>query len=157
MIALLQRVREARVTVGEECVGEIGVGLLVFAGFTREDDETRVDQMLGRILGYRVFPDSDGRMNLDLAAISGALLLAPQFTLAASTRKGRRPSFEPAAPPEVARRLFDRLVEYARTRHQPVASGRFGADMQIALINDGPVTFILSSGDSNSHNSQITR
>lgn len=147
MIALLQRVCQARVTVGRECVAEIGAGLLVFAGFTHGDDEKRVVRMLERILAYRVFPDAFGRMNRSLAEADGALLLVPQFTLAADTRKGRRPGFDPAARPEVARRLFECMRDAARARHRSVACGRFGADMQVGLVNDGPVTFILSSGE----------
>lgn len=144
MIALLQRVSEASVTVAGARIAAIERGLLVFAGMTREDDERRVGRMLERLLGYRVFSDSRGRMNLDLVASGGGLLLVPQFTLAADTRKGRRPGFDPAAPPAQADALFTRLCEMARERHAPVACGRFGADMQVALVNDGPVTFVLS-------------
>jgi D-tyrosyl-tRNA(Tyr) deacylase len=149
MIALLQRVSEARVTVAAETVGEIGCGLLVFAAFTRGDGNQRAQRMLERILDYRVFPDGRGRMNRDLRVAGGGLLLVPQFTLAADTRKGRRPSFAPAAEPETARRLFNELCARAEEQHRDVASGRFGADMQVALVNDGPVTFLIR-GDSQS-------
>ncbi len=145
MILLLQRVREARVEVDRELAGAIGQGLLVFAGFQPADDEAEVERQLERLLHYRVFSDAEGRMNLSLRDIGGGLLLVPQFTLAADTRRGRRPSFTSAAPPEQGERLFDHLLTQAQRHHQPVASGRFGADMQVYLQNDGPVTFILQS------------
>lgn len=144
MIALLQRVNEASVTVAGVRIAAIGKGLLVFVGMTRTDEEMRVRRTLERILGYRVFPDKQGRMNVDLVAAGGGLLLVPQFTLAADTRKGRRPGFDPAAPPAQAEVLFTSLCEMARKRHAEVACGRFGADMRVALVNDGPVTFVLS-------------
>ena len=143
MIALLQRVRSARVEVKQKIVGQIAQGLLVFVGFEPDDDEAVVARMLERILGYRVFADDMDRMNLSLTDIEGGLLLVPQFTLAADTRKGRRPSFTSAAAPELGRQLFDMLLERARQVHGDVASGEFGADMQVSLQNDGPVTFIL--------------
>ena len=143
MIALLQRVRAARVDVDGQTIGEIGHGLLVFAGFEPGDDAAAVERMLERLLNYRVFADAEDRMNLSLRDIDGGLLLVPQFTLAADTHKGRRPSFTSAAAPEDGRRLFERLLEQARRSHERVASGRFGADMQVHLQNDGPVTFIL--------------
>lgn len=143
MIGLLQRVSSASVTVERETVGAIGRGLLVLVGVERGDGAAEAERLLERLLGYRVFPDGDGKMNLSLADIGGGLLLVPQFTLAADTRKGMRPSFTPAAPPAEGERLFDRLVALARARHPAVATGRFGADMQVALINDGPVTFQL--------------
>jgi D-tyrosyl-tRNA(Tyr) deacylase len=145
MIGLLQRVRSARVEVGGETVGAIGRGLLVLVGVQKADDEARADRLLERLLGYRVFPDQADRMNLSLRDIGGALLLVPQFTLAADTRKGTRASFTSAAPPEEGRRLFDYLVDRARGSHPDVRTGRFGADMQVSLINDGPVTFWLES------------
>jgi len=145
VIALLQRVTEARVTVAGETVGAIGRGLLVFVAVEQGDSEARADRLLERMLGYRVFPDAEGRMNLSVADTGGGLLLVSQFTLAADTRKGMRPSFSPAAAPEEGRRLFDYLVERARTQHAPVATGRFAADMQVALVNDGPVTLWLAS------------
>ncbi len=143
MIGLLQRVREARVTVAGETVGAIGAGLLVLVGVERGDTEAQVQRLLERLLGYRVFDDADGRMNRSLRETGGGLLLVPQFTLAADTRKGTRPSFTPAADPDTGRRLFQYLLERARAAHAPVAAGRFGADMDVALVNHGPVTFWL--------------
>ncbi len=145
MIGLLQRVTESRVEVGGRPVGAIGRGLLVLVGVQRGDDEARADRLLQRLLGYRVFPDLEGRMNLSVRAIDGGLLLVPQFTLAADTKKGTRAGFTTAAPPDEGRRLFDYLVTEARAAHTPVATGEFGADMQVHLINDGPVTFWLQS------------
>ena len=145
MIGLLQRVTRASVTVDERCIGEIGRGLLVLVGVQKGDDERRAGRLLERLLGYRVFPDEAGRMNLSLRDIDGGLLLVPQFTLAADTRKGTRAGFSSAAPPEEGRRLFHHLLQLARQHHPEVASGRFGADMQVALVNDGPVTFWLES------------
>ena len=145
MIGLLQRVSEARVVVAGETVGAIERGLLVLVGVQRGDDEARAERLLERLLGYRVFPDAQDRMNLSLRDIDGGLLLVPQFTLAADTRKGTRASFTSAAPPDEGERLFDHLVERARTAHPRVATGRFGADMQVGLINDGPVTFWLET------------
>jgi D-tyrosyl-tRNA(Tyr) deacylase len=143
MIGLLQRVRSARVEVGDRTVGAIGRGLLVLIGVERDDDTARADRLLERLLGYRVFPDDAGKMNLSVTDIGGGLLLVPQFTLAADTEKGMRPSFTPAAAPEAGRHLFDYLVQQARAQHAPVEAGVFGADMQITLTNDGPVTFWL--------------
>jgi D-tyrosyl-tRNA(Tyr) deacylase len=145
MIALIQRVTEARVVVAGEVVGAIGRGLLAFVAVEPGDDERSADRLLERILGYRAFPDAQGRMNLGLSDVGGGLLLVSQFTLAADTRKGMRPSFSSAAAPDQGRRLFDHLVERARAVHAPVATGRFAADMQVALVNDGPVTFWLAS------------
>lgn len=143
MIGLLQRVRLARVDVDGKTVGAIGQGLLVFVGVEQGDGEPAADRLLGRLLGYRVFPDASGKMNLSLQDIGGGLLLVPQFTLAADTNKGMRPSFTPAAAPAEGQRLFEYLAARARARHAPVATGRFGADMQVTLTNDGPVTFWL--------------
>ena len=145
MIGLLQRVTHASVSVDGECIGEIGRGILVLVGVQKGDDERRATRLLERLLGYRVFPDGTGRMNLSLRDIGGGLLLVPQFTLAADTRKGTRAGFSTAAPPEEGRQLFEYLLEAARQAHPEVASGRFGADMQVALVNDGPVTFWLES------------
>ena len=145
MIGLLQRVSEARVSVDDEVVGAIDRGLLVLVGVQHGDDEARTRRLLERLLGYRVFPDPQGRMNLDLRAVNGGLLLVPQFTLAASTKKGTRASFTTAAPPDQGRRLFELLVELARERDPNVQTGRFGADMQVSLVNDGPVTFWLET------------
>ncbi|MBI5451604.1 MAG: D-tyrosyl-tRNA(Tyr) deacylase [Gammaproteobacteria bacterium] len=143
MIALLQRVSAARVVVHGETIGEIGHGLLVLIGVERDDDEAKAERLLERLLGYRVFADEAGKMNLSVRDIGGGLLLVPQFTLAADTDSGLRPSFSSAAPPELGRCLFDYLVQRARQQHPVVASGRFGADMQVTLTNDGPVTFWL--------------
>ena len=141
MIGLLQRVSEASVRVDGATVGEIGRGLLVLVGVEKGDSEAQAERLLERLLGYRVFPDAQGKMNLGLQDIGGGLLLVPQFTLPADTQKGMRPSFTPAAPPDEGQRLFLHLLERAKERHAGVASGRFGADMQVSLINDGPVTF----------------
>lgn len=146
MIGLLQRVTEARVVVEGETVGSIGRGLLVLIGVEQGDSEAQADRLLERLLGYRVFPDADGKMNFSVCDIGGGLLLVPQFTLPADTRKGMRPSFTPAAAPEEGRRLFDYLVARARAQHHDIATGRFGADMQVSLTNDGPVTFWLQAG-----------
>ena len=143
MIGLLQRVCGASVVVAGETVGKIGAGLLVFIGVERGDDEAVADRLLERLLGYRVFADTDGKMNRSVRDIGGGLLLVPQFTLAADTDKGMRASFAPAAPPEDGRRLFEYLVLRARAGHTPVADGVFGADMQVKLTNNGPVTFWL--------------
>lgn len=145
MIGLLQRVRSASVTVEGATVGEIGRGLLVLAAVRRGDTARDADRLAERILGYRVFPDDEGRMNRSLLEIGGGLLLVPQFTLAADTKKGTRASFTGAADPETGRRYFDRLVNACRGRLDGVATGLFGADMQVSLVNDGPVTFWLES------------
>ncbi len=143
MIALLQRVTGAWVDVEGSRSGEIQRGLMVLLGVERGDGRAQADRLLERLLGYRVFADDAGRMNLSVTDIEAGLLLVPQFTLAADTRKGRRPSFTPAAEPEDGRRWFDHFVAQARLRHDPVACGQFGADMQVGLVNDGPVTFWL--------------
>lgn len=145
MIGLLQRVSEGRVVIDGQPVGEIGRGLVVLAGVQREDSEAKADRLLERLLGYRVFPDESGRMNLSLRDIGGGLLLVPQFTLAADTRKGTRAGFSSAANPELGEHLFSYLVKIAQAGHPHVASGVFGADMQVSLTNDGPVTFWLES------------
>lgn len=145
MKALLQRVSTARVEVSEETVGSIGRGLLVLVGVEPQDDQQAADKMLKRLLDYRVFNDPQGRMNLSLRDVGGGLLLVSQFTLAADTHKGRRPGFSTAASPEHAAALYDYMLGRAVSLHQPVASGRFGADMQVHLVNDGPVTFLLES------------
>jgi D-tyrosyl-tRNA(Tyr) deacylase len=143
MIALLQRVSSASVTVEGGVVGAIEQGLLVLIGIQPEDTEAKGEQLLRRVLDYRVFADADGRMNRSLHDVSGGLLLVSQFTLAADTTRGLRPSFTSAAAPDVARHLFDSLLRFANSVHAPVASGVFGADMKVALVNDGPVTFWL--------------
>ena len=145
MIGLLQRVKQGRVEVEGRIVGEIDTGLVVLVGVQKGDDERKAERLLQRLLGYRVFPDAQGRMNLSLREIGGGLLLVPQFTLAADTRKGARASFSSAAAPEQGERLFDYLLEQASAEYSPVAHGVFGADMQVALTNDGPVTFWLES------------
>jgi D-tyrosyl-tRNA(Tyr) deacylase len=145
VIGLLQRVSQARVDIDGHCVGQIGAGMLVLVGVQKEDNESRADRLLERLLGYRVFEDAEGRMNLSLADSGGGLLLVPQFTLAADTRKGRRPSFSSAAPPELGSALFDYLLDRAIDAHGVVEAGRFGADMQVGLVNDGPVTFWLET------------
>jgi D-tyrosyl-tRNA(Tyr) deacylase len=145
MIALLQRVTGARVEIAGEPRAAIGRGLLVLIGVKPADDETHASKLLERLLNYRVFADEGGKMNLSLRQIDGALLLVPQFTLAADTRHGLRPGFSGAAAPEQGRRLFDFLVQYALSRHASVQSGVFGADMQVSLVNDGPVTLWLES------------
>ena len=143
MIGLLQRVAQARVEVGGECVGKIGPGLMVFVCAERGDSEAEADRLLERLLGYRVFADAAGKMNLSLREVQGGLLLVPQFTLAADTRKGMRPSFTPAASPAEGERLFDYFVASARASYPTVETGRFGAHMQVSLTNDGPVTIWL--------------
>lgn len=143
MIGLLQRVSRASVSVGGEELARIECGLLVLVGFSRGDREDRLARFLERLLHYRVFPDAQGRMNLSLRQVAGGLLLVPQFTLAADTDAGNRPSFSGAAPPAEGERLFEALVEQARAAWPNTGCGRFGADMQVSLINDGPVTFWL--------------
>ncbi|MEE4202678.1 MAG: D-aminoacyl-tRNA deacylase [Halieaceae bacterium] len=143
MKSLIQRVSCASVTVDGEIVGAIDRGLLVLVGVEASDDSRAVARMAERLLSYRVFPDATGRMNQSVADVSGGVLLVSQFTLAADTRKGTRASFSSAAAPELARGLFNALVEAVRQRHAEVATGRFAADMQVALVNDGPVTFLL--------------
>jgi D-tyrosyl-tRNA(Tyr) deacylase len=143
MIGLLQRVSEARVDVAGSNVGKIGHGLLVLVCAERGDHESHGERLLERVLGYRVFSDHAGKMNRSLRDVQGGLLLVPQFTLAADTRSGTRPSFSPAAEPETGRRLFEHVLELARARHQTVAAGLFGAEMSVTLTNEGPVTFWL--------------
>ncbi|URX63974.1 D-tyrosyl-tRNA(Tyr) deacylase [Luteibacter anthropi] len=143
MIALIQRVESARVDVDDETVGAIGAGLLALVAVEPGDGEAQCQRMLERLLGYRVFSDAEGKMNLSLNDTGGGLLLVSQFTLAADTRKGMRPSFTSAAPPEEGLRWFDYLVALARKAHPGVETGRFGAHMKVHLINDGPVTFRL--------------
>ena len=143
MIALLQRVSEAHVVVEDTTIAAIGRGLLVLIGVQAEDDKAAAHRQLERLLNYRVFADEEGRMNLSLRDVRGGLLLVPQFTLAANTRKGRRPSFASAATPEHGEAVFSAMVDAARADTLQVEAGRFGADMQVHLINDGPVTFIL--------------
>lgn len=145
MKGLIQRVRQARVEVAGEVVGAIDQGLLVLVGVEREDDQARADKLLHKLLNYRVFGDEQGKMNRSLKDIGGGLLLVSQFTLAADTRSGLRPSFSSAAPPAQGEALYDYLLAQARDQHPLVACGRFGAEMQVHLVNDGPVTFLLES------------
>ncbi|WP_406820211.1 D-aminoacyl-tRNA deacylase [Pseudomonas sp. KnCO4] len=143
MKGLLQRVRGARVEVAGEIVGAIDQGLLVLVAVEPGDSPEHADKLLHKLLNYRVFSDEQGKMNLSLKDVGGGLLLVSQFTLAADTRNGMRPSFSTAAPPALGAELFDYLVQQAKARHGDVASGQFGADMQVHLVNDGPVTFML--------------
>ena len=143
MKALLQRVSRASVSVSGEVVGEIDRGLLVLLGLDQGDDDALASRMLDKLLAYRVFPDAQGRMNLSVADIDGGVLLVSQFTLSADTRKGLRPSFSSALPPADAEPLYQRTLASLRQRHATVAAGEFGADMQVSLVNDGPVTFLL--------------
>lgn len=143
MIALIQRVREASVRVEATCVGAIGPGILALVAIEKGDSESEAEKLLDRLLNYRIFPDATDRMNLSLKDVQGGLLLVSQFTLAADTRKGLRPSFAPAASPDEGLRLYDILCASAKRSYPHVSTGQFGADMQVSLINDGPVTFQL--------------
>lgn len=145
MITIIQRVSKAEVRVNNEIVGKIEKGTLALIAVEKEDTPKHAERLLERILNYRIFADSNDRMNLSLRDISGGLLLVPQFTLAADTQKGNRPSFSSAANPEYGRQIFDYLEQFALNNYPPVQFGRFGADMQVSLINDGPVTFLLRS------------
>jgi D-tyrosyl-tRNA(Tyr) deacylase len=145
MIALIQRVAEASVNVDGRMVGQIGRGVLALVCAEREDTEAEAAALVAKLLGYRIFPDEQGRMNRSLLDIDGELLAVPQFTLAADTNSGTRPSFTPAAPPGLGERLFGEFVRVARARHAHVATGVFGAHMRVQLINDGPVTFWLQT------------
>lgn len=145
MIALLQCVTSASVSVDGETIGAIDAGLMVLVAVEPRDGEVQAARICERLLGYRVFADVNGKMNRSVRDIGGGLLLVPQFTLAADTHKGMRPSFDTAAPPAEARRWFDRLAQLARAAHPRVATGRFGAHMQVALVNDGPSTFWLQA------------
>ena len=145
MIALLQRVTGASVAVGGETVGEIGAGLLAFVGVERGDSKAEAARLAERVLGYRIFPDAAGKMNLSVKDVQGGLLVVPQFTLVADTSSGTRPSFSSGASPAEGERLFQVFVEEARQRHARVATGRFGAHMTVSLVNDGPVTFRLQA------------
>lgn len=145
MKALIQRVRGARVEVAGEVVGAIDQGLLALVGVEPQDTPASVEKILHKLLNYRVFSDAAGKMNLSLSDVGGGLLLVSQFTLAADTKSGLRPSFSSAAPPALGTELFDLLVTQARAKYPQVATGQFGADMQVHLVNDGPVTFLLES------------
>ncbi|WP_395011668.1 D-aminoacyl-tRNA deacylase [Undibacterium sp.] len=145
MIALLQRVRHASVVVDGATIGAIQTGLMVLVCAERNDTEKDAEQLLTKLLSYRVFADDAGKMNRSVTDVQGGLLLVPQFTLAADTQSGTRPSFTPAAPPELGKQLFDHFVAQARSKHAMVETGQFGADMQVSLTNDGPVTFWLQT------------
>ena len=143
MIALIQRVTEAKVVVDNKNVGEIAQGLLVFVGIEKNDNDDYVSRLVNKLLSYRVFADVEDKMNLSVQDINASVLLVPQFTLAADTQKGSRPSFSSAAPPTEGERLFNEFVRQTKTNYEKVATGVFGADMKISLLNDGPVTFWL--------------
>lgn len=143
MIGLLQRVSRASVTVNEECIGQIGSGLMVLVGVEKNDSREQAERLVKKLLEYRVFSDDDGKMNLSVLDIAGEVLLVPQFTLAADTGKGKRPSFSSAAPPEQGAELFTAVVDIMTREIPQVQTGQFGADMAVELINDGPVTFWL--------------
>ena len=145
MIGLIQRVKHANVAVDGEVIGQIDQGLLALVGVQKHDDQASADKLLKRMLGYRVFADAEDKMNLSLSDIGGGLLLVSQFTLAADTQKGARPSFSSAAAPDLGRELFEHVVNQARAQYPVVETGRFGADMQVSLLNDGPVTFWLET------------
>lgn len=145
MKALIQRVQQASVTINEECCGSIEQGLLVLLGVERDDDQAKADKLLKKLLKYRVFSDPEGKMNLSLTDTQGGLLVVSQFTLVANTSSGLRPSFSRGAPPEQGKQLYDYFVSQAEQLHPTVATGQFAADMQVSLINDGPVTFLLES------------
>jgi len=145
MILLLQRVTEARVTVAGEVIGAIDKGLLVFLGVERNDTEKQANRLVERMLGYRIFDDDQGKMNLSVQDIQGGILIVSQFTLAADTQKGMRPSFTPAAEPLHGKMLYEYYVDQAQKQHEKVATGKFGANMQVYLCNDGPVTITLKT------------
>ena len=145
MLALIQRVKEARVEVAAEVVGAIEQGLLVFLGIERDDTNADADRLLKKVLAYRVFADAENKMNLSVQDVNGGLLVVSQFTLAATTDKGLRPGFSSAKAPEEAKVLYQYFLDSAHKNYHKVAAGEFGADMQVALINDGPVTFLLRS------------
>ncbi len=145
MLALIQRVNKASVSVAGATVGEIGQGLLVLLGIEREDGVAEAERLLKKVLAYRMFADGNGKMNLSVQDVNGGLLVVSQFTLAADTTKGLRPGFSGAKPPVEAEPLYNHFLNAARQAHPHVASGHFGADMQVSLVNDGPVTFLLKS------------
>lgn len=145
MKGLIQRVTQASVTVDNEVTGQIGTGILLLLGVEKNDDEAAAQKLLQKVLSYRIFADAAGKMNLSLQDVGGGLLVVSQFTLVADTRKGLRPSFSSGASPQEGERLYDFFVQQAREKWRDVATGRFGADMKVALVNDGPVTFWLES------------
>ncbi|MBQ2382385.1 MAG: D-tyrosyl-tRNA(Tyr) deacylase [Succinivibrio sp.] len=143
MLALIQRVNYAKVVVDGAPTGEIEKGILAFIGFEKGDDEAKAKKMFDKLLKYRIFYDENEKMNLNLVQVDGAILLVSQFTLAANTAQGNRPSFDPAMPPSEAKELYDKFITYAHNTYQKVQKGQFGADMKVSLENDGPVTFML--------------
>lgn len=143
MLGLIQRVKNASVTVNEEIVGEIEQGILLLLGIQKTDTEETANKLIDKLLAYRIFADAENKMNCNLQQIDGGVLVVSQFTLAADTKKGLRPSFSSAAPPAQAQALYDYFVQQLRSKHNKVATGIFAADMQVALVNDGPVTFML--------------
>jgi D-aminoacyl-tRNA deacylase len=143
MLGLLQRVKRAAVDVGDECVGKIDQGILLLLGIEKTDTETTADKLIEKILAYRLFADEQNKMNCNVQQIQGGILVVSQFTLAADTNKGLRPSFSSAAPPAQAEALYNYFVARIRSKHSPIATGIFAADMQVSLVNDGPVTFML--------------
>jgi D-tyrosyl-tRNA(Tyr) deacylase len=143
MLGLIQRVKNASVTVDNHTVGAIEQGLLLLLGIQKNDSEETANKLIDKILGYRIFADADNKMNCNVQQINGGILVVSQFTLAADTKKGTRPSFSSAAPPAQAQALYDYFVQQLRAKHNTVATGIFAADMQVALVNDGPVTFML--------------
>ncbi|MEA1988071.1 MAG: D-aminoacyl-tRNA deacylase [Pseudomonadota bacterium] len=143
MICLIQRVTQGKVEVDQKIIGEIGPGLVVLTGFQPKDTMETVDKMTHKLLHYRLFADESDKMNLNIQQVKGSLLLVPQFTLAADTQKGLRPSFSKSAPPDIAHKLFDRFINHSKQAYPAVQSGQFGANMQVSLTNDGPVTFWL--------------
>ncbi len=143
MIALIQRVKHAKIVVENKTIGEIDQGILAFIGVEKNDAQPQADRLLERLLNYRMFADHEDKMNLSIQDIQGGLLLVPQFTLAADTQKGNRPSFTTAAPPEIGEQWFNYFKNQAKSKYYKVETGKFGADMQVHLINDGPVTFWL--------------
>lgn len=145
MIALIQRVTSASVRVNDLVIGQIEQGIMALIGVEKNDSQENADKLIRRLLGYRIFSDVDNKMNLSLSDVSGGLLLVPQFTLAADTKKGMRPSFSSAAPPLLGEQLFDYFVQQAKFQYPQVQTGQFSADMQVSLCNDGPVTFYLQT------------
>ncbi len=145
MRGLIQRVKHAQVDIAGQTVGQVDQGILLLLGVEREDDTGCLEKMLHKVLNYRIFPDEDGKMNLSVSDIAGGILVVSQFTLAADTKKGLRPGFSTAATPDVAQQMYDEFLARLQVVHADVASGEFGADMQVTLCNDGPVTFLLET------------
>ena len=145
MVAVLQRASEGKVTVDGRITGEIGTGLVILLGVTQEDGEKDADFLADRVAGFRIFNDEEGKMNLSVRDVDGVALIISQFTLAGNWRKGRRPSFTSAAPPEKGERLYEHFCEQLRKLEVPVETGKFGAMMDVSLVNDGPVTFVMDS------------